>query len=126
VIGGRQNDQDGALLAAIVRSPATTEDAFAVLPQDLRSCKYAPISECGTICQIPASRLPGRIGDNLCVRPAATLRIAQIVPDRLRNARRLLTLPDPSYAHFTSLSNDLARFAGLYWRRQHMRVKLVE
>src|SRR5215469_18945229 len=36
MVGGRLNDQDGAPPAVIVPSPATADDAFAGLPQDLR------------------------------------------------------------------------------------------
>ena len=38
MLRGRLNDQHG-VLAAIVRSPATSKDAFAVLPQDLRAIR---------------------------------------------------------------------------------------
>jgi hypothetical protein len=37
VVGGRSNKQHGAPLAVVVQSPAAMEDAFAVLPQDLRA-----------------------------------------------------------------------------------------
>src|SRR5262249_38567543 len=36
VIAGGSNGQHGVLLAVIIQSPAAAEDAFAVLPQDLR------------------------------------------------------------------------------------------
>ena len=36
LVGGRQNDQHGAPVAIIVQAPPFSEDAFAVLPQNLR------------------------------------------------------------------------------------------
>src|SRR5215470_12822722 len=36
MVGRRLNDQDGAPPAVIIQLPATADDAFAVLPQDLR------------------------------------------------------------------------------------------
>jgi hypothetical protein len=37
VVGGRSNEQYGAPLALIVKSPAAVKDAFAVSPQHLRA-----------------------------------------------------------------------------------------
>jgi len=62
LILGRQNDQDGALLAAIVRSPATAEDAFAVLPQDLRATAIRPVQRMRHHLSDSGVRLPGRVG----------------------------------------------------------------
>jgi hypothetical protein len=68
-----------------------------------------------------ASLLPssGRLA-LLCARHASLFDRTASGP---RNASHLLTLPDPTHAIRRLISNNLAGFAGLYWRRQRMQVK---
>src|SRR5262245_19515135 len=98
----------------VVELPTTAEDAFAVVPQDLRAAvqrmrHQLPDSDVGLSVHRASVRHP----------PAASLRTAEIVAHRLRNASRPLILPGPTLRGNRRLvSNDLPGFAGLHWRRR--------
>jgi hypothetical protein len=105
MVGGRLNDQDGAPPAVIIQLPATADDAFAVLPQDLRIAVGA--------CAVQQMRH----GLNLVARDPSPP--TEIVLDRLVNASRLLIRVMRIRG---SIRNDLARFTGTHPAPSHLSV----
>src|SRR5215472_16837313 len=102
MVGGRLNDQDGAPPAVIIQLPATAEDAFAVLPQDLRIAVGVLVIQGVRHHQSP------------CTPRARSLsRPMEIVPHRLRNATRPLILTDPPYADPRFRPEP---FGSIYWK----------
>src|SRR5215468_9238720 len=103
VVGGRLNDQDGAPPAVIIQLPATAEDAFAVLPQDLRIAVGVLVIQ----------GVRHHLSESVYATRSNLSRPVEIVPHRLRNATRPLILTDPPYADPRFRPEQ---FGSIYWK----------
>src|SRR5262249_18409340 len=105
---------------------AAAKGAFAVPPQDLRATvRVRDVLRMRRHPSDSGTRDPNRVRPTkLYVRNARGLSPAcRNRTHHLRNTRRQFILPDPTRVVPRLVSSNLARFAGLYWRRQHMWLK---